>query len=66
MVSANCVAGLIHPTQRDGHAWLPPGVLYLPLIEGGYGLIEVLAKVTLHEASSRGHYSLDMVWFGDA
>uniref|UniRef100_A0A4W5KWL2 Reverse transcriptase domain-containing protein n=1 Tax=Hucho hucho TaxID=62062 RepID=A0A4W5KWL2_9TELE len=29
----------------DGHHWLPPAILYLPVNEGGQGLIDVNAKV---------------------
>lgn len=29
----------------DGYHWLPPGVLYLPVIEGGQGLINLEARV---------------------
>lgn len=29
----------------DGHHWLPPGVLHLPLCEGGQGLIHAQSKV---------------------
>ena len=43
---------LITPVQKafvnffwDGHHWLPPGVLYLALAEGGQGLIQVAARI---------------------
>ncbi len=29
----------------DGYHWLPPAVLYLPVNEGGQGLIDLAAKV---------------------
>lgn len=29
----------------DGYHWLPPAILYLPVNEGGQGLIDLAAKV---------------------